>query len=165
MTNSSRYTIIILADFDSIHGGIAQLARAFGSYPTGRWFKSDFRYQRPGGQAVKTPPFHGSNRGSIPLRVTNKKAPFVYRQKVFFVERRVPLARNVMFPSEVMYADASDVCLRHVSGTHHITLRHSRNTSLFAEQTASLAPTAHTSLYDPDLIWYYKQEGDGTMSV
>ena len=27
------------------HGGIAQLARAFGSYPTGRWFKSDFRYQ------------------------------------------------------------------------------------------------------------------------
>ena len=25
-------------------GGIAQLARAFGSYPTGRWFKSDFRY-------------------------------------------------------------------------------------------------------------------------
>ena len=28
-----------------IYGGIAQLARAFGSYPTGRWFKSDFRYQ------------------------------------------------------------------------------------------------------------------------
>ena len=27
------------------HGGIAQLARAFGSYPTGRWFKSDCRYQ------------------------------------------------------------------------------------------------------------------------
>ena len=26
------------------YGGIAQLARAFGSYPTGRWFKSDFRY-------------------------------------------------------------------------------------------------------------------------
>ena len=28
-----------------VNGGIAQLARAFGSYPTGRWFKSDFRYQ------------------------------------------------------------------------------------------------------------------------
>ena len=27
------------------YGGIAQLARAFGSYPTGRWFKSSFRYQ------------------------------------------------------------------------------------------------------------------------
>ena len=24
------------------------------------------------GQAVKTPPFHGGNRGSIPLGVTNK---------------------------------------------------------------------------------------------
>ena len=26
---------------------------------------------RPLGQAVKTPPFHGGNRGSIPLGVTN----------------------------------------------------------------------------------------------
>ena len=26
-------------------------------------------YIRPVGQAVKTPPFHGGNRGSIPLRV------------------------------------------------------------------------------------------------
>ena len=26
------------------YGGIAQLARALGSYPNGRWFKSDFRY-------------------------------------------------------------------------------------------------------------------------
>ena len=29
-----------------VYGGIAQLARAFGSYPTGRWFKSDFRYHK-----------------------------------------------------------------------------------------------------------------------
>ncbi len=29
------------------YGGIAQLARASGSYPAGRWFKSDFRYQYP----------------------------------------------------------------------------------------------------------------------
>ena len=27
--------------------------------------------KRPIGQAVKTPPFHGGNRGSIPLWVTN----------------------------------------------------------------------------------------------
>ena len=56
------------------------VARAFGSYPTGRRFKSHRRYHnkamkhiaflRPVGQAVKTPPFHGDNRGSIPLRVT-----------------------------------------------------------------------------------------------
>ena len=30
---------------------------------------------RPVGQAVKTPPFHGGNMGSIPVRVTNTKAP------------------------------------------------------------------------------------------
>ena len=29
-------------------------------------------FLRPLGQAVKTPPFHGGNRGSIPLGVTNK---------------------------------------------------------------------------------------------
>jgi hypothetical protein len=54
------------------HGGIAQLARAFGSYPKGHRFDSCCRYQyiRPLGQAVKTPPFHGGNRGSIPLGVT-----------------------------------------------------------------------------------------------
>ena len=61
----------------SVHdnGGIAQLARAFGSYPTGRWFKSDFRYHIwPVGQAVKTRPFHGCNMGSIPVRVTKKRS-------------------------------------------------------------------------------------------
>ena len=31
---------------------------------------------RPVGQAVKTPPFHGGNRGSIPLRVTKTKRQF-----------------------------------------------------------------------------------------
>ena len=51
-------------------GGIAQLARAFGSYPKCRRFESYFRYQRPGGQAVKTPPFHGGNTSSILVRVT-----------------------------------------------------------------------------------------------
>ncbi len=29
---------------------------------------------RPVGQAVKTPPFHGGNMGSSPVRVTSKKA-------------------------------------------------------------------------------------------
>ena len=58
-------------------GGIAQLARAIGSYPIGRGFKSNFRYHiRPVGQAVKTPPFHGGNGGSIPPRVTKKKKHF-----------------------------------------------------------------------------------------
>lgn len=56
------------------HGGVAQLARACGSYPQCHWFDSNRRYQllniRPGGQAVKTRPFHGCNMGSIPVRVT-----------------------------------------------------------------------------------------------
>ncbi len=66
-----------------IDGGIAQLARAIGSYPIGRGFKSNFRYHgagsgpaiRPVGQAAKTPPFHGGNGGSIPPRVKKRKAP------------------------------------------------------------------------------------------
>ena len=71
-----------LADFDSINGGIAQLARAFGSYPKCRRFKSYFRYQiRPGGQAVKTPPFHGGNTSSILVRVT-KRAPYISEGRV-----------------------------------------------------------------------------------
>lgn len=72
------------------------MARAFGSYPNCRWFKSDCRYHFkrealrhfyssaasnlflthkliwPGGQAVKTPPFHGGNTSSILVRVTTK---------------------------------------------------------------------------------------------
>ncbi len=58
------------------------MARASGSYPAGRKFKSHYRYQDkisssnslesiwPGGQAVKTPPFHGGNTSSILVRVT-----------------------------------------------------------------------------------------------
>ncbi len=65
------------------NGGIAQLARACGSYPQCPRFESRCRYHkrrslntapfiRPVGQAVKTPPFHGGNMGSIPVRVTKK---------------------------------------------------------------------------------------------
>ena len=51
----------------------SSVARATGSYPVGRKFKSHCRYHIwPVGQAVKTPPFHGGNMGSIPVRVTKK---------------------------------------------------------------------------------------------
>ena len=78
MTNGPILRIINLACYGKrTNGGVAQLARASGSYPAGRWFKSDFRYQNPCtwpvGQAVKTPPFHGGIGGSIPPRVTRKK--------------------------------------------------------------------------------------------
>ena len=66
------------------YGGIAQLARACGSYPQCPRFKSRCRYHmaggraprlsrrtpRPVGQVVKTRPFHGCNMGSNPVRVT-----------------------------------------------------------------------------------------------
>ena len=70
------------------YGGIAQLARAFGSYPECPRFKSRCRYQTkaqrtiytapfiwPVGQEVKTPPFHGGNMGSSPVRVTKRQKP------------------------------------------------------------------------------------------
>ena len=47
------------------------MARATGSYPVGRKFKSHCRYHIwPVGQAVKTPPFHGGITSSILVRVT-----------------------------------------------------------------------------------------------
>ena len=84
MTKGTRRGIIGRSRTEiRVYGGIAQLARASGSYPAGRWFKSDIRYHsRLVGQAVKTRPFHGCNSGSIPLRVTNgKKTP---EEGVFF---------------------------------------------------------------------------------
>ncbi len=55
---------------------------AAGSYPAGRWFESDRRYQiRLLGQAVKTSPFHGGNTGSIPVGVTLWRHSQVVRQR------------------------------------------------------------------------------------
>ena len=58
------------------------MVRAAGSYPAGHKFESHRRYHDyntefsfyiwPVGQAVKTPPFHGGNMGSSPVRVTKK---------------------------------------------------------------------------------------------
>ncbi len=49
---------------------------------------------RPVGQAVKTPPFHGGNMGSIPVRVTSKKVSFVYQTKETFLHLVFP-ARDI----------------------------------------------------------------------
>ena len=56
------------------HGGITQLVE----YPVQTRYvicSSQIAATRPVGQAVKTPPFHGGNRGSIPVRVTMKRLP------------------------------------------------------------------------------------------
>ena len=84
LTNEKKYIIISLAFEQKVYGGVAQLARANGSYPLGRWFKSTRRYHLwPDGQAVKTPPFHGGIGGSIPPRVTRKKH---FERSAFFNE-------------------------------------------------------------------------------
>ena len=70
------------------NGCVAQLARAFGSYPTGRWFESVRSHQHrslwPHGQAVKTPPFHGGIMGSNPVGVTKqvKGEPVSIRRRI-----------------------------------------------------------------------------------
>ena len=74
LTSRARSVIIHFA-----FGGVAQLARASGSYPECHRFETSRRYHRgarrpgalwPVGQVVKTPPFHGGNMGSNPVRVT-----------------------------------------------------------------------------------------------
>ena len=46
LTNEKSFDILIKLsrEWRRKHGGIAQLARAIGSYPIGRGFKSNFRY-------------------------------------------------------------------------------------------------------------------------
>ena len=44
MTNEKRYDKIYKSQICGTNGGIAQLARAIGSYPIGHGFKSSFRY-------------------------------------------------------------------------------------------------------------------------
>ena len=89
------------------HGGIAQLARAFGSYPKCPRFESRCRYQgdaapaashlRPVGQVVKTPPFHGGNMGSNPVRVT------IYRGLAQLVRAPASHAGGQQFESASLY--------------------------------------------------------------
>ena len=103
------------------HGGIAQLARACGSYPQCPRFKSRCRYHynqpkgialrfyiRPGGQAVKTPPFHGGNTGSIPVRVTITPAVPPFGGIAQLVERP-PHTRKVTDSSSVVSTNNSRI--------------------------------------------------------
>ena len=64
------------------HGGVTQLVE----YPVHTrpvTCSSQVAATRPVGQAVKTPPFHGGNMGSIPVRVTMKKCPCLYGRGFF----------------------------------------------------------------------------------
>ena len=56
----------------SKYGGIAQLVE-HSVHTRSVICSSQIAATRPVGQAVKTPPFHGGNMGSIPVRVTKKR--------------------------------------------------------------------------------------------
>ena len=100
----------------SLYGGIAQLARAFGSYPKCRWFKSICRYQWPDGQEVKTPPFHGGITRSILVRVTmeNKVIPRLFGGSFLFLGRIAQLVRA--FASHARGRGFESPCVHQICG-------------------------------------------------
>ena len=91
------------------------MARALGSYPSCPRFESRCRYhftkdrttrpfhiERPGGQAVKTPPFHGGTTGSSPVRVTTSSLPFLLYGGIAQPVERPPHTRKVTDSSSVV---------------------------------------------------------------
>ena len=76
MQRPSKYDNISFVDKTRKYSSLAQSVEhsavnrsVVGSSPTGGVFYGNVRLH---GQAVKTPPFHGGNRGSNPLGVTEK---------------------------------------------------------------------------------------------
>ena len=65
---------------------------------------------RPVGQAVKTPPFHGGNMGSIPVRVTKKET--IHSDGFFFVIRMLNRTHRVR-PSDASVRKHGDGVQRH----------------------------------------------------
>ena len=65
------------------HGGIAQLVEHSVHTRSVICSSQIAATIRPVGQAVKTPPFHGGNMGSIPVRVTMNRLSRIQRASVF----------------------------------------------------------------------------------
>ena len=79
------------------HGGITQLVE----YPVHTRYvicSNQIAATRPVGQVVKTPPFHGGNMGSSPVRVTTTKTTFVFWTNVVFFKRRVRFCTQRLLP-------------------------------------------------------------------
>ena len=97
--------ISALPEFLTTFGGVTQLVE-YPVHTRSVTCSSQVAATRPVGQAVKTPPFHGGNMGSIPVRVTSKKASFVQKTKEAFLYdvclRQMMLPVPMMFPSEMM---------------------------------------------------------------
>ena len=95
LTNRNLYSIILFVGYGTSlrrsiqrYGGIAQLARAFGSYPKCRWFKSNCRY-------------HSFLLFSGPLVKRLRHRPFTAVSRVRFSHgspvKRIPNFRNPFF--------------------------------------------------------------------
>ena len=89
---------------------------AAGSYPAGRWFESDRRYQEwLHGQVVKTSPFHGGNPSSNLGGVTKKDFS---QQRCFpqnIAKKDLPNGRNydIFLPlKQKPYGDLAQLGLR-----------------------------------------------------
>ena len=63
-------------------GGVTQLVE-YPVHTRSVTCSSQVAATRPVGQAVKTPPFHGGNMGSIPVRVTKKNLDKVSENVIF----------------------------------------------------------------------------------
>ena len=75
--------ISAIAGVKALNGGVTQLVE----YPVHTRYvtcSNQVAATRPVGQAVKTPPFHGGNMGSIPVRVTKKERS--NRFVLFFIQ-------------------------------------------------------------------------------
>ena len=77
LTNCDSSDIITKLNFSGAkYGGVTQLVE-YPVHTRSVTCSSQVAATRPVGQAVKTPPFHGGNMGSIPVRVTKKRGhPF-----------------------------------------------------------------------------------------
>ena len=101
LTNKYSSYIITMLFCAAGNGGIAQLVE-HSVHTRSVICSSQIAATRPVGQVVKTPPFHGGNMGSSPVRVTSKKASFVFQTKEAFLSDA--FLRNEMRTSCVMQA-------------------------------------------------------------
>ena len=117
------HSIIPLA---RLHGGIAQLARAFGSYPKCRWFKSDCRYQfGPVVKRLRHRPFtavtrvrfsSGSPKKTDPqMRPVVSSVGFLFGRIAQLVRAFASHARGHGFESPCVHQKRSNFCLPKVT--------------------------------------------------
>ena len=78
LTGRFSFDIIV-----KLYGGVAQLARAFGSYPTGRRFKSHRRYQARWSSGLRHRPFTAVTRVRISYGSPRRSAVAAVKYPVF----------------------------------------------------------------------------------